>query len=641
MKNIKMLKNATCGFSCCLTILCVSVACMNRIYDENVTEGNIPISFSVKVSETSTPTRVNNKGFEMGDQIGLFATINGTFIDGYRYIDNLRLGHDGTSTLVPEREVFYPEDNKALDFLAYYPYSKAGVKGGSTLIPVTVLTDQSVEGNHSASDFLVSSKTGVKSSSKAVSLTFEHRMSKINIELFLGEGMNADEIYQDNPKVIVTGFYTKANYDLKSGKVSSLEGKSDIVVSGKWKKDGNRLTGKEVIVIPQEVDPESQSVVVEWNGVLYTFPITEVTLEGNTQRGIQIKMAEVENRTLAGVIGEVETWGRVTMQDETEGSMQTCEVHIAALSFGISNIYRLYNNGRVVAEICKEYLVSEADEIVSQAIVAYPMKDEKADLTRGIVLQLLGQSGEVHGGKICWDVESNTFSYTAGTSAPVETLYIDENQSIVVRARPETCMEVSVVGYQLRDVRAGRLDTYPLVKIGTQYWMRKDLCAVSYRDGTPIERQTDLDKKAAGYFRPSDRDSVYFYNGEALLANDIAPDGWRLPSTDDWTKLKEYLNDDAGLLKAASGKWEPLYRDDTLVSHSGLADFDAYPVGTWIRDSHQSEGKMVGYWTMETDGKLPEKTVFLTGSDEHLLMESTLSTRGEYYKALSVRCLRT
>lgn len=128
----------------------------------------------------------------------------------------------------------------------------------------------------------------------------------------------------------------------------------------------------------------------------------------------------------------MEEWGETTKQEETEGSLQTGEVHIAALSFGTSSVYRLYNNGRTVAEICKEYLVSEADEIASQAIVAYPVKNEVTDLTQGIVLQLIGQTGEVHGGKVSWDAERNTFAYTAGTSAPVETLYLDENSRLLL-----------------------------------------------------------------------------------------------------------------------------------------------------------------------------------------------------------------
>lgn len=203
MRSSTMLKSAVRGFSC-LAVLCLSAACVNQIGDEDVAESNIPISFSAKVSKASTVTRVGNSGFEAGDRIGLFATMGGASIDGYRYIDNLRLEHNGTSTLIPEREVFYPEGDGSLDFLAYYPYSQAGVEAGSTVIPVSVLADQSTAENRSASDFLVATKTGVKSSSAAVSLTFKHRMSKLNIELIPGEGANLDEIYQDNPKVIVT-----------------------------------------------------------------------------------------------------------------------------------------------------------------------------------------------------------------------------------------------------------------------------------------------------------------------------------------------------------------------------------------------------------------------------------------------------
>lgn len=105
-------------------------------------------------------------------------------------------------------------------------------------------------------------------------------------------------------------------------------------------------------------------------------------------------------------------------------------------------------------------------------------------------------------------------------------------------------------------------------------------------------------------------------------------------------ETEKYLNGEAGLLKAASSKWEPLDLGETTASHSGLTGFNAYPVGTWVKSSHQSAYKMVGYWTMEADGTLPEQTVFLTGSDEGFVMSSTLSTRGDYYKALSIRCVK-
>ena len=50
--------------------------------------------------------------------------------------------------------------------------------------------------------------------------------------------------------------------------------------------------------------------------------------------------------------------------------------------------------------------------------------------------------------------------------------------------------------------RKGVSTEYPIVKIGAQYWMGKELHATTYRDGAPLKKQSDLGTDKAGYYKP-------------------------------------------------------------------------------------------------------------------------------------------
>lgn len=48
---------------------------------------------------------------------------------------------------------------------------------------------------------------------------------------------------------------------------------------------------------------------------------------------------------------------------------------------------------------------------------------------------------------------------------------------------------MNVACYTLRDIRKGVSTEYPIVKIGAQYWMGKELHATTYRDGAPLKNR--------------------------------------------------------------------------------------------------------------------------------------------------------
>ena len=88
-------------------------------------------------------------------------------------------------------------------------------------------------------------------------------------------------------------------------------------------------------------------------------------------------------------------------------------------AFKNSRVLKVMYGDVQVAQICREYLSGEG--IDNQAIVAYPMNGNQADITRGLVLNVLDQvlsngiptndfvskEGNIHAGSVSFDLSSN------------------------------------------------------------------------------------------------------------------------------------------------------------------------------------------------------------------------------------------
>lgn len=605
-------------------------ACVNEI-ESDISAGTVPIKFTSKVSKNNT--RVTDTAFEEGDKVGLYATLSSTSITSKRYIDNLWLECGDNRNFIPEKIVFYPSGDATLDFISYYPYQPTGIPSGKSIITVSVHTDQSNIKNLSSSDFLIATEKGVESSDEAVVLRYKHKLTKIKITITPGPGEDIAQIHTANPRIIATGFNTKAEYDTETDTFSNLSDEADIIPSGKWNIVDGTLTGKEFIIIPQDTDTDTR-FVMEWNGKVYTCLIPELSLKGSTQCKIDINAMQTTSQTFTGIVGEVEDW--ITGETEsTDNKGGIASVHLAALTFTKSNIYRIYHNGKPLAEVCKEYLKS--DKINSRAIVVYPVKeDEESDLSKGVVLQLHDDKRAIAGGIINWDTDENTFNYEEGSAQSIGKFHLNTSGEILLE-EPESPANIDITCHTLRDIRRGSIQEYPLVKIGTQYWMRKDLCATTNNTGSALDKLTELGK-GPGYFKPKDYE-IYFYNGEAVISEDLTPSGWKIPNADDWNTLKDYIGNDASSLKA--GEWQASDTKNPVVCDvSNLTGFTVYPLGMWGSGKHLSKYQLAGYWTLNDDNTIPSKTVFLTGSSNTLNEGGSLVPGQSYYKALSIRCIK-
>lgn len=130
-------------------------------------------------------------------------------------------------------------------------------------------------------------------------------------------------------------------------------------------------------------------------------------------------------------------------------------------------------------------------------------------------------------------------------------------------------------------------NVYPIVTIGNQTWMQKNLNVDRYRNGDIIPQVTDggqwenLTTGAWCYYANIDANGTTYgklYNWYAV--NDprgLAPQGYHIPTDGEWTNLSNYLGGESAAgdkMKATTG-WTP-YSGITNTNSSG---FTALPGG--------------------------------------------------------------
>ncbi|MBQ7489975.1 MAG: fibrobacter succinogenes major paralogous domain-containing protein [Bacteroidales bacterium] len=102
-------------------------------------------------------------------------------------------------------------------------------------------------------------------------------------------------------------------------------------------------------------------------------------------------------------------------------------------------------------------------------------------------------------------------------------------------------------------------NTYNVVKIGTQCWMKENLRTTRYADGTYIPTGSTTSLSVAYKYAPDNDVATvntygYLYNWRAVMGKSpssnsdpsgvqgVCPNGWHIPSSAEWTLLENYVN---------------------------------------------------------------------------------------------------
>jgi uncharacterized protein (TIGR02145 family) len=116
-------------------------------------------------------------------------------------------------------------------------------------------------------------------------------------------------------------------------------------------------------------------------------------------------------------------------------------------------------------------------------------------------------------------------------------------------------------------------NTYKTVTIGTQVWMAENLRTTTYRNGDPVPQVTgDVQWVAlttgaeCSYYNEEKYVPVFgrLYNWYAVNdSRNIAPEGWHVPSDNEWSTLESFLGDSIAAKK---------------LKESGMTHWLSYPM---------------------------------------------------------------
>ncbi len=199
-------------------------------------------------------------------------------------------------------------------------------------------------------------------------------------------------------------------------------------------------------------------------------------------------------------------------------------------------------------------------------------------------------------------------------------------------------------------------NVYQTIKIGDQWWMVSNLKVTRYRNGDaiqPVTGSTEWSNFSSGAYCVYNNDEKnkatygYLYNWYAVAdSRKIAPEGWHVPTDDEWKELEMYLgmsqseagstgwrgaNEGGKLKEAGNAHWSSGNSDAT--NESG---FTALPGGyRYYSGSYTYIGYYAYFWSSTEYSSYPAwyRHLFCNNSNVYR------SNRSKDY-GFSVRCVR-
>lgn len=184
-------------------------------------------------------------------------------------------------------------------------------------------------------------------------------------------------------------------------------------------------------------------------------------------------------------------------------------------------------------------------------------------------------------------------------------------------------------------------NSYPVVRIGSQWWMAENLRSMHFSNGDaiPLVAQAALWPEASSPAStaynglPGDYGEAYGLLYNAYAATDernICPPGWRVSTTGDWQLLSETLGDGAGGRLKSPGQWE--FPNEGASNASGFA---ALPAGLRYPNGYYGELHFKAlFWAPNPTGKGDLQASMLTHESAEFQLQEANPAQG-----LSIRCV--
>lgn len=252
--------------------------------DDATTQGaeqRVPILLSANAEEQATRAGqgLQNAQFKKGQEIDVQITAddNMTGYDLLKYFTS-----DNAGTLQPKLGVFpyYPVNQSTVTIRAIYP---TGYMNASSFSVQTITQDR--DDAYMASDLMFAKVTGRASQADAVPLTFEHKMTKICVNLSKEGG-----VVLTNAVVKLLGVKTQTSFNPQTGEVTTTGATgsaSDIVMTT----DGSDPCA--AIIVPQ-VKPSGYLLEIELanHDVLHYKTVQDIIFDSGKVYTFNVKVIE-------------------------------------------------------------------------------------------------------------------------------------------------------------------------------------------------------------------------------------------------------------------------------------------------------------------------------------------------------------
>ena len=262
------------------------VACSN---DDEITKWNGEIRLcTTTLLQTRAAQNIQGDQFEQNEKVDIFINEN-VSSSGYYYPQPIEYTADGNGGLKTYMDTpRYPTSGNDVNIFGVYPNNKAF--NISDPYSFEVQDDQSDDGNYKASDLMLGAAANpVSRQAGAVAVTFKHMLSKININLTIGAGLNADSLV--NATVHVLNTMPSTTFNVQDAAIGEAEGgaQSDVIniIAGNLPDNSAAISGDALshsaIIIPQRIEGGTEfiQIVLHWDDPSYTeltysLPKTEV-----------------------------------------------------------------------------------------------------------------------------------------------------------------------------------------------------------------------------------------------------------------------------------------------------------------------------------------------------------------------------
>lgn len=274
--------------------------------DQSFDPNEIRITTNVGGIEATTRAAANTYDdgyFDANSQINIyiFEHVENGETEAYKYGTDGLLAYiaDGSGNLSTTTKPYYPANGHNIDVYGIYSGNQ-NIKFANSQT-ITVSEDQSNDANYKASDLMWASKTNHAKSENAVALSFNHKLSKVIVELKEGDGLNNGDLANATVQILNTSTNATINVDRTGiNNLTPSTTTEDIkpITLGCWNA-GNNVAA---IIIPQQVGAGKQLFKVTLSNqaeYIYTIPTTAspVTFEADkkytytltlTTKGIEV-----------------------------------------------------------------------------------------------------------------------------------------------------------------------------------------------------------------------------------------------------------------------------------------------------------------------------------------------------------------